>query len=84
MALMAALVVAPAAYGRNYTPEECPAVGNSDTHIYHMSGDRNYRQMLVENKKTKNDNRMCFKSSLAAENAGYRRSRSGKGEKPKR
>jgi len=69
-----------AAYARNYTPTECPVVGNSNTRIYHMAGDRNYRQMLVENKKGK-DNRVCFKSSKGAESAGYRRSRSGKGKR---
>lgn len=83
LTLLAALIVSLQAQARNYTPEECPVIGNTETGIYHVPGDRNYRQMLVENKNKKKDNRGCFKSRLAAENAGYRRSRSGKGEKPK-
>ena len=70
-----AFFVTSAALGRNYTYEECPVVGNSETHVYHVPGDPNYRQMLQENKKT--DNRVCFKSRGEAEKAGYRRSRSG-------
>ena len=57
------------AYGRNFTPQECPVIGNSNTRIYHVPKDRNYRQMLVENKTTK-DNRVCFNTSSAAESAG--------------
>ena len=35
--------------GQYFTENECPVVGNSDTHIYHLHGDRNYGQMLEEN-----------------------------------
>jgi len=64
--------------GQYFTENECPVVGNSDTHIYHLPGDRNYGQMLEENKDKKKDNRVCFKSRVEAEKAGYRRSRHGK------
>ena len=62
-----------------YTPQnECPVVGNSTTRIYHLPGDRNYGQMLEENKAKKIDNRVCFNSRAEAEMAGYRRSRAGR------
>jgi hypothetical protein len=82
LAITVVLATATAAFARDYTPAECPVVGNSKTHIYHVPGDRNYRQMLVEN-KTGKDNRVCFKSPPAAEIAGYRRSQSGQGAKQK-
>jgi hypothetical protein len=64
--------------GQYLSQDECPVVGNSDTHIYHVPRDRNYAQMLEENIDKKKDNRVCFKSREEAERAGYRRSRSGK------
>jgi hypothetical protein len=64
--------------GQYFTENECPVVGNSETHIYHLPGDRNYGQMIEENKDRKKNNRVCFKSRVEAENAGYRRSRAGK------
>ncbi len=64
--------------GQYFTENECPVTGNSETHIYHLPGDRNYGQMLEENKDKKKDNRVCFKSRVEAEKAGYRRSRHGK------
>jgi hypothetical protein len=72
------LSVSSSAFGVNFTEKECPVVGNSETFIYHLPGDRNYGQMLQENKEKKKDNRLCFKSRLEAEKAGYGRSRSGK------
>lgn len=56
--------------------KDCPVVGNRQTHIYHVPGDRNYDQMLQEN-TSKKDNRACFKSVEEAEAAGYRKSKSG-------
>ena len=64
--------------GQYFTENECPVVGNSKTHIYHLPGDPNYGPMLEENKDKKKDNRVCFKSRVEAEKAGYRRSRTGK------
>ncbi len=64
--------------GQYFTENECPVVGNAETHIYHLPGDRNYGQMLEENKDKKKDTRVCFKSRVEAEKAGYRRSRHGK------
>ena len=72
-----AISASSVAFGRNFTEKECPIVGNSETYIYHLPGDRNYGQMLQEN-KVKKDNRVCFKLRVEAEKAGYRRSRSGK------
>ena len=64
--------------GQYLTENECPVVGNAETHIYHLPGDRNYGQMIEENKDKKKNNRVCFKSRVEAEKAGYRRSRAGK------
>lgn len=64
--------------GQYLTENECPVVGNAETHIYHLPGDRNYSQMIEENKDKKKNNRVCFKSQVKAEKAGYRRSRAGK------
>ncbi len=74
-----AFLVSSAALGKDYTQQECPVVGNLETRIYHVPGDRNYWQMLRENKVNR-DNRACFKSPAEAEKAGYLRSRSGKGK----
>ena len=32
-------VVSPVVLARDYTPEECPVVGNTETEIYHVLGD---------------------------------------------
>ena len=77
VALLLSVGLAAAAFGRDFTEKECPIVGNSETCIYHIPGDRNYGEMLQENKTTKDD-RICFRSSLEAEKAGYRRSRAGR------
>lgn len=64
--------------GQYFTENECPVVRNAETHIYHLPGDRNYGQMIEENRDRKKNNRVCFKSRVEAEKAGYRRSRAGK------
>jgi hypothetical protein len=84
LVILAILVVSTTVHARDYTPKECPAIGNSATRIYHVSEDPNYREMLIENKNAKRDNRMCFKSSRDAEKAGYRKSRAGMDTKPNR
>lgn len=56
--------------------QDCPVVGNSESGIYHVPGDRNYRQMLQQNTGRK-DNRVCFQLRAEAEKAGYRRSAAG-------
>jgi hypothetical protein len=58
---------------RDYTPQECPVVGNKNSGIYHTPGGRHYRQMLQENKR--GDNRACFRTEEAARAAGYRKSK---------
>jgi hypothetical protein len=64
--------------GQYAAQNECPAAGNSATRIYHLPGDRNYGQMLEENKDKKRNNLVCFNSRAEAEMDGYRRARSGK------
>jgi len=76
VALLLSVGLAAASFGRDFTEKECPIVGNSETRIYHVPGDRNYGEMLQENKERK-DNRVCFRSSQEAEKAGYRRSGAG-------
>ncbi len=61
------------AFARDYTPQECPVVGNKNSRIYHIPGGRHYRQMLQENKR--GDNRDCFPTEGAAKAAGYRKSK---------
>ena len=61
------------ASARDYTPQECPVVGNKNSRIYHTPGGRHYRQMLQENKR--GDNRACFRTEEAAKAAGYRKSK---------
>lgn len=58
---------------RDFTPKECPVVGNKDSRIYHVPGGMHYRRMLQKNKR--GDNRVCFQSELAARMAGYRKSK---------
>jgi len=60
---------------KDYTAEECPVVGNTETKIYHVQGGLKYRQMLQENKANK-DNRRCFGTEGEARKAGYRKSKS--------
>ena len=60
------------AYAKDFTPLECPVVGNTNSHIYHVPGGRNYAKMLRQNKG--GDNRKCFKTEDEAKRGGYRRS----------
>jgi hypothetical protein len=59
---------------RDFSPEECPVVGNTNSKIYHTQGGLNYRRMLQENKNGA-DNRECFQTEKAAQDAGYRKSK---------
>lgn len=61
------------ANAKDYTPAECPVVGNTDSFIYHVSGGYFYARMLRQNQG--HDNRKCFKNEQQAVQAGYRRSR---------
>ncbi len=61
---------ASAALARDFSPKECPVIGNTKRHIFHVKGCPNYEQMLVKNKY--NDNRKCFKTRDAAKASGYR------------
>jgi hypothetical protein len=68
-----------AVYAKDYTPDECPVVGNTESGIYHVPGGLNYRRMLVENKAVKEgkrrDNRKCFRTEEEAKKDGYRKSK---------
>jgi hypothetical protein len=67
-------------HAKDYTPDECPVVGNKESGIYHVPGGLNYEQMLRENQEVKDggkrDNRECFRNEEDAEKAGYRASKS--------
>ena len=73
-AILLLLLASPfVASARDYTPQQCPVVGNTNSRIYHTPGGRHYRQMLQENKR--GDNRVCFRTEEAAKAAGYRKSK---------
>jgi hypothetical protein len=65
--------IVPACLAKDYTPQQCPVIGNTNSQIFHVAGGRNYAKMLRQNKK--GDNRQCFQSEAAAEKAGFRKSR---------
>ena len=72
------LLALPAA-AKDYTPDECPVVGNTESGIYHVPGGLHYSEMLRENKDVKEgkkkDNRQCFGTEQDAKKAGYRKSK---------
>jgi hypothetical protein len=59
------------ARARDFTPEECPVVGNTNSHIYHLVGQHDYAKMLREKKR--GDNRKCFQTESGAQKEFYRR-----------
>ena len=61
-----------AAVAQDYTRADCPVVGNINSKIYHKPGNSHYAMMLIQNKKGHPDNRQCFPTAGAAEQAGYR------------
>ncbi|MBM4125225.1 MAG: hypothetical protein FJ246_09800 [Nitrospira sp.] len=73
VALLSSLLPIPGS-ARDFTPKECPVVGNKNSKIYHTPGGLNYRRMLQENKRGA-DNRVCFPNEEAARTAGYRKSK---------
>lgn len=58
---------------KDYSPGECPVVGNTNSRIYHVGSGRSYANMLRENKQ--GDNRACFKNEVEAEKNGYRKAK---------
>ena len=54
---------------RDFTASECPAIGNTESLIYHVKGCPNFPQMLEMNKN--GENRKCFRNRSSAEKAGY-------------
>ena len=58
-------------YKRDLTKKECPVIANKKTKIYHVEGQKKYKQMLKKNEDKKVDNRKCFKTAINAEKAGY-------------
>ncbi|MGH9895378.1 MAG: hypothetical protein ACREA0_26015, partial [bacterium] len=71
--LLAMTILAASSGARDFTVAECPIVGNTETKIYHVRGGPNYRMMLQQNERKSRDNRMCFPTEKAAQDAGYRR-----------
>lgn len=69
--------IASAAKANKYMRQDCPVVGNTQSNIYHMPGQPNYRMMLVVNKcvakKTCKDNRKCFEHEGEAKAAGFKK-----------
>ncbi len=66
------------AFARDYSESECPVVGNTNSHIFHVKGCPNYMQMLEQNKGS--DNRQCFKTRDEAKSNGYRISKNCRSE----
>lgn len=58
------------ALAEDYTPKDCPVVGNIESKIYFVKGCPNYMPMLEKNKV--GDNRQCFNDRVKAEASGYR------------
>lgn len=67
------LMIAIPAFAKDYSPQECPVVGNLNSNIYHVPGGRSYAKMLREN--SSGDNRKCFKTEQEAQKAGYRKAK---------
>lgn len=67
------LLMGANALAKDYSPWECPVVGNVDSSIFHFKGCPNYEQMLTKNKGP--DNRRCFKTPDEAKSSGYRMAR---------
>lgn len=73
LSLAVVLTTSSLALARDYTPKECPVVGNTNSKIYHVPGGRSYAKMLRQNHS--GDNRQCFQSESSAQKAGYRRAK---------
>lgn len=73
LTLMTFFTLTPMAFAKDYTPQQCPVVGNTNSMIYHQAGGQSYAKMLRENQS--GDNRKCFKSAQQAQSAGYRASK---------
>lgn len=58
-----------------YLMRDCPVIGNTESGIYHMPGQLNYKRMLVVNKCAKKgkckDNRRCFDDEAEAKATDY-------------
>ena len=79
------LLCCTGAFGQSYTPADCPAMGNSRTRVYYVTGNPEYLKLLKANGKDASKNRVCFSTFREAENAGYHRWQPIKGrKKPKR
>lgn len=67
------VLVGQIAFAKNFTPAECPVVGNTDSKKFHTSGHL-YKKMLIKNKGS--DNRICFKNVSEAMESGFVKSKS--------
>lgn len=70
---IASLVISVSASARDFTAAECPVVGNTKSHIYHVAGGQFFEMMLIENHGS--DNRKCFQTESDAQKAGFRKSK---------
>lgn len=71
--VMALFLSSSIGYAKDFTKEECPVVGNTNSMIYHLPSQKFYDRMLIRNRGK--DNRRCFPSEKDAQKEGYRRSR---------
>ena len=74
---LAFLIASGSSFGLNYkrdlTEKECPIVANLKSKIYHVKGQKKYKQLL---KSAKGENRRkCFKKISMAEKNGFRRAK---------
>lgn len=73
MVVTICLLLSGIAYGKDFTAKECPVVGNTNSMIYHVPGQKYYDRMLIRNKGK--DNRRCFQTEEEAKKLGFRKSR---------
>ena len=57
----------------SYRPQECPVIGNTNSSIFHVPGQKSYAKMLRKNKR--GDNRRCFKTEDEAKLASFRKAK---------
>jgi hypothetical protein len=73
ISILSVALISTVSFAKDYTPEECPVVGNTNSKIYHTQDQIKYGQMLVKNKGQ--DNRKCFQTEKEAQKAKFRPSK---------
>ena len=71
--MISIVLIGTQVHAKDYPPDECPIVGNTNSRIYHIATGRSYANMLRENKH--GENRACFKNEAEAEKNGYRKAK---------